>query len=129
MGGESGNDDTYDDDDDGRKETKKMNPYSLVATIDDDDSDDDSDDSSSSGGNTSNSDSNDDSRKCGKHGAYSEKLNKCLCSVLYEGTNCDRVKPMPLEFKDIDCLKAFTGEFEGDLAINRDRVLKDKQVA
>ncbi len=125
--GESGNDDTYDD---GRKETKKMNPYSLVATIDDDDdSDDDSDDSSSSGGNTSNSDSNDDSRKCGKHGAYSEKLNKCLCSVLYEGTNCDRVKPMPLEFKDIDCLKAFTGEFEGDLAINRDRVLKDKQVA
>ena len=124
-GGESGNDDTYDDDDDGRKETKKMNPYSLVATIDDDDSDD----SSSSGGNTSNSDSNDDSRKCGKHGAYSEKLNKCLCSVLYEGTNCDRVKPMPLEFKDIDCLKAFTGEFEGDLAINRDRVLKDKQVA
>ena len=129
LGGESGNDDTYDDDDDGRKETKKMNPYSLVATIDDDDSDDDSDDSSSSGGNTSNSDSNDDSRKCGKHGAYSEKLNKCLCSVLYEGTNCDRVKPMPLEFKDIDCLKAFTGEFEGDLAINRDRVLKDKQVA
>ena len=129
LGGESGNDDTYDDDDDGRKETKKMNPYSLVATIDDDDSDDDSDDSSSNGGNTSNSDSNDDSRKCGKHGAYSEKLNKCLCSVLYEGTNCDRVKPMPLEFKDIDCLKAFTGEFEGDLAINRDRVLKDKQVA
>ncbi len=124
--GESGNDDTYDD---GRKETKKMNPYSLVATIDDDDdSDDDSDDSSSSGGNTSNSNSN-DSRKCGKHGAYSGKLNKCLCSVLYEGTNCDRVKPMPLEFKDIDCLKAFTGEFEGDLAINRDRVLKDKQVA
>ena len=124
--GESGNDDTYDD---GRKETKKMNPYSLVATIDDDDdSDDDSDDSSSSGGNTSNSNSN-DSRKCGKHGAYSDKLNKCLCSVLYEGTNCDRVKPMPLEFKDIDCLKAFTGEFEGDLAINRDRVLKDKQVA
>ena len=124
--GESGNDDTYDD---GRKETKKMNPYSLVATIDDDDdSDDDSDDSSSSGGNTRNSNSN-DSRKCGKHGAYSGKLNKCLCSVLYEGTNCDRVKPMPLEFKDIDCLKAFTGEFEGDLAINRDRVLKDKQVA
>jgi hypothetical protein len=48
---------------------------------------------------------------------------------LYEGDGCERVKPMPTEFKGFDCLKTFTGEFEGDLAINRDRVLKDKQVA
>jgi len=120
------------------------NPYSLVATIEDEDDDEeiDAEDASSSERSRSSTSSNNNNnnsgknrvvgnkrRKCGKHGAYSEKLNECLCSALYEGDGCERVKPMPTEFKGFDCLKTFTGEFEGDLAINRDRVLKDKQVA
>jgi len=106
----------------GSGKSAKKSPHSLVATIEDDE---DVDDSESSSSRTSGR----GERKCGKHGAYSENLGKCLCSALYEGESCDRAKPMPEEFKDFDCLKTFTGEFEGDLAINRDRVLKDKQVA
>ena len=118
------------------------NPYSLVATIDDEEDEEEidaGDASSAERSRSSRSSNNNNSgknrvvgnkrRKCGKHGAYSEKLNECLCSALYEGDGCERVKPMPTEFKGFDCLKTFTGEFEGDLAINRDRVLKDKQVA
>jgi hypothetical protein len=115
-----------------RRESRSEEFKASSSLPNDDDDDDDNDRSPNNSNHREEEDDDDDDKKCSKkHGMYDKKARECKCSVFYKGSRCEEPREFPQEIKNEnkEQMVNFSTEFEGDIAINRARVMKDGKVA